>query len=282
MIAKQKFSGAGGAHVGLFGRPTMFRENEDDKGGGGGDDDKLDPKLERQLNKWFRTSGFSKRIEDEVSKRVTKSVEDAFTKEDSPIMKAISGIAAKRSEGGDPGDEGDPDGKGDRGPDGKFKPRGAKPDSEIMARLKAAEEKAQRAENKIKEADDRRIAAERKADMDEERSLLAKELASRVRPTMLDDVVELLHGKRVIRGEPDKDGKRPILWKDDDGEALPFTEGVDKWSKSPRGKEYAAPVGSQGGGNGRPQIPNLGSGGKDAVASDADVGAIVGGALARR
>jgi hypothetical protein len=92
----------------------------------------------------------------------------------------------------------------------------------------------------------------------------------------------MLHGKQITRGDADADGKRAILWKDKD-EHLPLADGIAAWAKSPKGKEYAPPVNAGGGGTGRTHgLPMLGGGGKDAEASDADVGAFIGAALSGR
>lgn len=277
MITTKTYGTVGGSRMGpgagfRFGS-RMLMEGDDDKGGGG-DDDKLDPKLEKQLNKWLRTSGFTKRIEDEVSKRTVKALEDMFGKEDSPIMKAITGAVGKTKP------EGDED-KGERNGDGTFKPgRGGKLPPDVEARLAKAEKDSADAKTKLEKAEAARIAAEKKADTDEEKAELRKALSAHVKPTLLDDVVDMLHSKQIARGDADGDGKRAVLWKDKD-EHLPLTDGVAAWAKSPKGKEYAPPVNAGGGGTGRTHgLPHLG-GGKDSEASDADVGAIIGGALRR-
>lgn len=85
----------------------------------------------------------------------------------------------------------------------------------------------------------------------EERALLMNALNGRVKPAMLDMVVDQLHGKHIHRDEE----TGAILWKDGDGSVVPAKDGAASWLKSEVGKEFAPPrpvggAGSRGGADG--------------------------------
>lgn len=85
----------------------------------------------------------------------------------------------------------------------------------------------------------------------EERQQLTTLLTGRVKPSVLEMVVDQLHGKNIVRDED----SGTILWKDHDGATLPLKDGVSAWAKSDLGKEFAPPVpvkgtGSRGPGDG--------------------------------
>lgn len=220
-------NGPGGYHVGLFGRPTVMRMAEDPGGSGGKpneDDDEDDKKFSERFNKLFHKAmgEREKRLEGKLS----KSFETALSAKLDEFMKTIT----------PPKD--DPEKPGDKGGDKK------QLSPEIEAMIKQAQKDAREAKDAAdkwrKEAE-----AEKKRNLRaEERQNLIGALNGMVKPQLLDMVVDQLHNKNLTR-DPESG---TILWKGDDGEPLPFKDGIAAWSKSDFAKEVAPP--RQAGGSG--------------------------------
>lgn len=277
-----KFSGAGGAHVGLFGRSTIMMAPEKDKGGGGGDDDPDDDDDAAELPK--DRKGWKKFIGSIVKGTVDGLEASNAKKRDKQTAKivaeALKATGLVKGEGDEPDDPDKPDDDKekakDRDKDGKFK-KGDEQNAAINAAKKAADD----AKKIAVEERDKRIAAERRQQAQEEKSKLTSELSGYVRQEQLDDVVESLQ-KRIHR-DPETD---EILWKgdkwsdkedaDNSDNVMPFEDGLAKWKESAKGKSYAAPRNAGGGGSGRP--PMIGGKGKDGKvedASDGEIGALI-------
>lgn len=257
-----KFSGAGAAHTGMFGRPTILREGEDDKPGGGDDKDKKKKTIDDDTRKEIVDlihSTFTEREKRDAKKR-GKEMEDAITKALAPVLEKLSANP-------DPGDDGD---KGDKKPPTK-KPDNSNLPPEVQAILakQAKEIEALKTQNEQTKAekDAERTARKR----NEEVQNLTEELQGKVRPNTLKGLLSYLRAERVVRDEEDE---TKILWKGDkEGELLPLKDGIASWLKGDEGKEYVAARDAGGGGTGRER----GSSKLDpnAVASDADIGAII-------
>jgi hypothetical protein len=71
-------------------------------------------------------------------------------------------------------------------------------------------------------------------------------------------VVDQLHSKHLVR---DAEDETKILWKSADGELLPVKDGLETWTKSDLGKEFAPPVNAKGSG-GRGGQGSQGAGGE--------------------
>jgi hypothetical protein len=83
----------------------------------------------------------------------------------------------------------------------------------------------------------------------EERQLIQGAIGPYVKPTLLDMVVSRIHEKHLIR---DQEDPQKILWKNEDGEVLPFKDGAEFWRKSDFGKEVAPPKDARGSGSRSP------------------------------
>jgi hypothetical protein len=231
-------NGPGGYHIGLFGRPTIMREGEDDKGGGGGDDEE-EKKFSDRFNKLFHKAmgEREKRLEGKLS----KSFETALAAKLDEFMKTIA--PPKDDQGGDP-----------KGGAGGGEKKHLSPEIEAMIKQaqKDAKEAKDAADKWRKEAE-----AEKKRNLRaEERQNLIGALNGMVKPQLLDMVVDQLHNKNLTR-DPESG---TILWKGDDGEPLPFKDGVAAWMKTDFAKEVAPPrqaggSGSRGPGDGTNRDP---------------------------
>lgn len=230
---RSKISGSGGYHIGMFGRPLVMREGEKDgKGGTGGEeggDDDEEKKFTERFNKLFHKamSEREKRLETKIMKGLETTLGAKFDE-----LTTKLGEAGKQKEEPPPGDESK---LRDRG---KFIP--AELAAEIAKVKNDAKEARELAEKFKKEAE----AEKSRASKTEERQLLVTSLGGRVKPQLLDMVVDQLHGKHVTR-DPET-GK--ILWKGEDGDVLPFKDGVDSWTKSDFAKEVAPPREARGSG----------------------------------
>lgn len=144
---------------------------------------------------------------------------------------------------------------------------------EIAAALSKAQKDAKEAKDlaeKWKREADQEKERGRKA---EERQLISTSLNGKVKPQLLDMVVDQLHTKNVTR-DPET-GK--ILWKGDDGDLLPFKDGIDAWAKSDFGKEVAPPREARGSGGRGASGDDL-STGKGPMTAD-QLGALISGQL---
>ncbi len=260
MIDSEKFHGAGGAHTGLFGRPSILRAPEPAGGGGsGGGDDEGMPKTRAE---WVKLIGeIVHGSIGEREKRATKATQKLIA---DTVAEAVKGLAVKPEV-----EETDPNADPATPPAAK---KGALP-PEFQAELSARDKKLQGFEKQLAESKAKEAAAEKRAQAVEERNTLTSALTGKVKSALLDDVVDMLHSKRITR-DPST-GK--VLWKaDGDDEVLPIEEGVAGWLATPKGKEYVPAREAAGGGSGRGTgaggMPN----GKDAIASDGDIGNMIG------
>jgi hypothetical protein len=230
-----RVSGSGAAHVGMFGRSLIMMNKEGDPkpGGGGdpgegGDDGDSEKKFGEMFNKYFH-----KAMGEREKRLETKIMKGLETTLGSKLEELKTLFASEKGEkGGEGGDPGEGKKKDELSP-------------ETRAALQRAERDAMEAKEKAEKWEREAKSASEKARKNEERNLIASSLNGKVKPALLDMVVDQLHGKHVVRDEED-DTK--ILWKTADGELLPFKDGVETWAKSDFGKEVAPPVAARGSG----------------------------------
>lgn len=113
---------------------------------------------------------------------------------------------------------------------------------EDRARIKRAEATAKEAAaiaEKYKQQAEEEAAKRRQT---EERQTIVSLMTPHVKPKMLDIAVNHALANNLIRD--DENGQ--LLWKGEDGEALPLKDGVAAWAKSDVGKEFAPPVEARG------------------------------------
>ena len=122
----------------------------------------------------------------------------------------------------------------------------------IAQARKEANEAKQLAEKHRQEAETER----KRLAQTEERQALQSALNGKVKPALLDMVVHQLHQTRIQR-DPESGA---ILWKDDDGDFVPYKDGIEAWSKSDAGKEVAPPIPAGGSGGRGPDGALRGSG----------------------
>lgn len=236
MITKEqkRVSGPGGAHLGMFGRPTMLMAPVGDEGGGGGGDDEDKPititrkGLITLINETFH------RAFGEREKRLTKSLSDTLNKALGEKMDDLRKALIDDTEPPPSGGREDERGGGGQIP--------AHLQAELTASKRAAEE-AKAEGLKLRQE----IEAERAKGMRaEERQKLTAALTGRVKGTLLDVVVNDLHSKHLVRDPETGD----MLWKTGQGdETVPFEAGIDAWGKTDYAKEVSPPrdVGGSGG-----------------------------------
>jgi hypothetical protein len=119
---------------------------------------------------------------------------------------------------------------------------------EIDARLKAAENAAKEAKATAEKWEKEATSAKEASRIQEERQMITAALTGKVKPTLIDMVVDRIHAKHLVR-DPETNA---ILWKGDDG-TLPFKEGTESFMKSDFGKEVQSPKEVRGGGNRGPE-----------------------------
>ena len=222
---RNRVSGSGASHIGLFGRPTIFREDEKDKSGGGGEGGDDEKKFGEMFNKFFHKA-MGERDKRSESK-MAKTLESFQVKMLEEVGKLFEGKEPKKEEG-----EGGEKKKDELSP-------------ETRAAIQRAERAAKEASDKADKWEREAKAASDKSRRNEERNLLVSSLNGKIKPALLDMVVDQLHGKHVTRDSDDAD---KILWKNADGEMLPFKDGLDIWAKSDFAKEVAPPVQARGSG----------------------------------
>lgn len=229
---KVRMSGSGGAHIGFFGRPTIMMEGEGDpKPGGGGDGGKEgdeEKKFGEMFNKFFHKAMGERDKRSET--KLQKTLEGFQTK----MMEEIGKLFESKKEEG---------GEGKEKKEGGDKKDDLSP--ETRAELQRAQRDAKEAKEKAEKWEREAKAAKETSKKTEERNLLVSSLNGKVKPALLDMVVDQLHGKHVVR---DSDDETKILWKNADGELLPVKDGLDAWVKSDFGKEVAPPVQARGSG----------------------------------
>lgn len=230
---KVRNSGSGAAHVSMFGRPTIFMNKAGEGGGGGGsggeggeggDDDEA--KFGTMFNKFFHKAmgERDKRSESKLAKTL-EAFQAKMLEEVGKVFETHKGEnKEKEGEGGDKKKE-------------ELSP-------ELRAQIKRAEDAAKEAKEKADKWEREAKAASEKQRKTEERNMLVSSLNGKVKPALLEMVVDQLHGRHIVRDE-DSD---KILWKTADGEFLPIKDGLDSWAKSDFAKEVAPPVQARGSG----------------------------------
>jgi hypothetical protein len=212
------------------------------------DEDEDDKKFEERFNKLFHKAMGDRDKRSE--KKLAKTLDDFGTKLLEKITKKPEGTS---DEDPDEVDE-DPD-ETPPEPTPKAKKagrelaasKGAKLSQEQEARLKKAEKDASDAKARADKLEADKIKAENAALRSEERQKILSKVTGKVKPSLLDMVVDKLH-KSVIRDE-ETEGK-PMLYKTGKGdEALPFDDGIDAWLKSDEAKEVAPPKDVRGAGS---------------------------------
>lgn len=234
---KIRVSGPGGMHVGMFGRPMMFREEEKEKTGGGeGGEGDAEKRFGEMFNKFFH-----------------KAMGERDKRSEAKMTKTLEGFQAKMME--ELGKLFEAKGTEEKKPEGGDQQKKTELDPETRAALKRAEDTAKESLAKATKWEQEAKAAKEQARKTEERNLLVSSLNGKIKPALLDMVVDQLHGKHVIR---DSDDENKILWKNSDGELLPIKDGLETWQKTDFAKEVAPPVqargsGGRGGGEGAGQ-----------------------------
>jgi hypothetical protein len=253
---KKMNSGIGGFHPPLFGKMRMLMEEvKEGKGGGGGDDDDEveDKKFEQRFNKLFHRAAKERdsRLTEKLTKSLTETLGGSVAKQLEDLKKMLT-------------DDSDGDEK---------KEKSLKLSPEIEATIRQAQKDAEEAKSLAKKWQKDAEEASARSDRNEERSALVGKLSGKVKPALLDMVVDRLHAKHITR---DPDTKK-MLWKDGD-EALPFDSGIDSWTKSDEAKEVAPPRDVRGGGGRGPDGSNNSQNGPLTMEG---VGAIISGSIPR-
>lgn len=252
-------NGSGGAHIGMFGRPTIHMNKEDD-GSGGGDDDEMDPKLVQTFNKLFHKASAER--EGRFEKRILSKMETTLGSKFDEIKSLITA------------DMNDDDDDDDAPPTKKEKGSSDGLSPEVRAQLQRSENMAKEAKEKADKWEREAKEAQTRAAKTEERTQLSALLGGAVKPALMDMVVGQLHG-RVARDEEDSS---KILFKQDDGTFVPLKDGLDAWKKSDAGKEVAPPRAANGSGGSGPSGAS-----RDPKNFDvSDLGSIVGGVMGRQ
>lgn len=209
-----------------------MKSTEDDKGGGGGKDDNDDDKEasdaaeEAKFNARFHKAmtAREKRFKADLMKDVTATLESTFGAKFDELRKIIVET---------PEDE------------DKEEKKGGKLPAEVEAMIRQAQRDAKEAKDAAAKWEKTAIEEKQRASKNEERQELMSHLNGKVKPALVDMVVDQLHSKNIVR-DPDTN---KILWKDDEGQLLPLKEAVTAWAKSDVGKEFAAPKDVRGTGS---------------------------------
>jgi len=230
---KTKFTGPGAAHINwsMFGARGPMREGEDDKnGGGGGGVSDEEKKFEERFNKLFHKASAEreKRLETKLSKTFEDKLGTSMTK----FMDEMRTILME-----------EPASKGDEKPAGG-EPGKQRLSPEEQAAIKKAAQEAAEAKKMAEEWKNKATQEEMRNKRNEERQQLQTLLNGKVKPSVMEMVLDQLHAKNVVRDEE----TGAILWKDTDGSLVPIKDGVVAWTKSDYGKEFAPPVNARGSG----------------------------------
>ncbi len=218
-----------GAGAGMFGRRGMLMApNEEGEGGGGGEDKGAD--FEKKFNELFHKASTSreKKFKADLVKEMGTMFETQFGGKFDELRKLlVESEPSEREEGGE---------------------RGGKLSSEAEAMIRQAQKDAKEAKQLADKWQSEATAEKGRASKNEERQALMSQLQGKVKPALLDMVVDQLHAKHLMRDAE----TGTILWKDDDGATLPLKEAVNAWAKSDVGKEFTPPkpvagTGSRGG-----------------------------------
>lgn len=206
---------------------------DDPAGGGGGGGAPADD--EAKWNERFHKASTEreKRFKASLVKELGAMFESQFSGKFDEIRKLLV-------ESEPPG--GKPPGNDDKGGTGQ------KLSAEAEAMIRQAQRDAKEAKQLADKWQSEATAEKGRASKNEERQALMTQLNGKVKPALLDMVVDQLHARHLTR-DPETG---TILWKDDDGNTLPLKEAVTAWAKSDVGKEFTPPkevrgTGSRGG-----------------------------------
>lgn len=292
-------SGAGGAHIGFLGRPSIFCQVAGGDGGGGagggagaggegagaggegagagaggaggGNTEDIATTINRVM------SAREKANDGKLNKRITETIQAAIPDVISAAIKQALEAAGLNKPGAQPGEQSTQQNQGIP----------AALTAEIEGKINAFRKESAEAKKIAEDERAMRLAAETRMRRQEERAKLVDVLSGgkdgvpMVRAEMLDDVVKLMLD-RVVR---DPDNPDSILWKSDkwvDREGydnsmnyMKLEDGIKSWGDSPKGKAYAPPQNATGGGTRRPH-GGLGRGrNADDPATDAEVGSLI-------
>ncbi len=225
-----------GAGAGMFGRRGFLMGPNDGKGGsGGGDPDPdADAEEEKKFNERYHKAATAreKRFKADLVKEMNAMFESTFGGKFDELRKLLV--------------ESDP-------PEGREREResgegGGKLSAEAEAMIRQAQRDAKEAKALADKWQSEATAEKSRASKNEERQALMSQLQGKVKPALLDMVVDQLHARHLIRDAE----SGTILWKDDEGQTLPLKEAVTAWAKSDVGKEFTPPkqvsgTGSRGG-----------------------------------
>lgn len=207
------------------------------------DDDTEDAKFEEKFNKYFHKA-FGER-----EKRLMKKFDETLTTKLEGVTETIGNAMEERLNKWLEDDDNTPPERKNEGDGANKGGMSEEAAAQLRQAQKDAKEAKDLAEKHKKEAD----AEREKTRKQQERSELQAVLTGRVQGPLVDMVVGDLHSKRIVR---DKETDA-ILWKNDDGELVPFKDGVEAWAKSDAGKAVAParPVNGGGSRGGSDEIP---------------------------
>ncbi len=198
-----------------------------DDGAGGGD---KEAEEEKRWNERFHKASTAreKRFKADLVKEMGSMFENQFGGKFDELRKLLV-----ESE---PGEE--------RG-EGERERGGNKLSAEAEAMVRQAQRDAKEAKDLAAKWQTEATAEKQRASKNEERQALMSQLQGKVKPALLDMVVDQLHGKHLTR-DPETG---TILWKDDEGQTLPLKDAVVAWAKSDVGKEFTPPKAVAGSGS---------------------------------
>lgn len=231
------------------------------------DEDEIDEKFVKSFNKLFhkasaeREKRFKNSLVKDIGELVGSKLDEALGEKLGTVIEGKLAEFLKDDDGEQPT-------KGEGEKSGKLSP-------EIEATIRQAQKDAADAKAGMEKAKAEAAAEKAKSRKAEEMSMLTQGLTGKVKPALLNMVASQLHGSIVRDEDSDK-----VLWKNEEGEVLPFSDGLTAWLKSDAGKEVAParPVGGTGG-----RSPDGGSPGKgqSGPLSPEDLSAIIAGSIPR-
>ncbi len=226
----------------IFGR-QMFKMLMAAEGGGGGGATKTPEELaaedEARWNERFHKASTEreKRFKAALVKEMSGVLETQFGAKFDELRKILVESPEDKEDRPQPGERGA----------GKLSP-------EAEAMIRQSQKDAKEAKDLAKKWESEATAEKQRASKNEERQALLSQLNGKVKPALLDMVVDQLHSKHLTR-DPESGA---ILWKDEDGATLPLKEAIATWAKSDVGKEFAAPRDVRGTGGRGPAEGNSG------------------------
>lgn len=200
---------------------TICSIEGDPGGGGGGGDD------EAKWNERFHKASTEreKRFKASLVKELGAMFESQFGSKFDELRKIL---VDSPDPGGAPPREGEGEGRGGGG---------HKLSSEAEAMIRQAQRDAKEAKQLADKWQSEATQEKSRASKNEERQALLSQLSGKVKPALLDMVVDQLHARHIVRDPETK----TILWKDDEGGTLPLKDAVAAWAKSDVGKEFTPP-----------------------------------------